>query len=221
MHAWLLALLTASLGCGRVGFSAPDAAMSDGDLGVCATTTFEHPGTSTFVDEFTGALDDNWRVVTSCVSVFAGTFIATPVMTGGYCHAWSKGDLRLTCDSIVVRVAEVTATAVGVQTYIYVRPLVGGPSLVVALEDGGIKLEDVSTSFDPVRDAWWRLRELGGEVVLDTSADGVSWQTRLRRPTPDLALDRVEIAIGAGMWQTVASPGKARFRCLNAGPPCS
>jgi hypothetical protein len=225
MHAWLLAVMTASLGCGRVGFSTPgDAsadATADGDLGVCATATFDNPGTSTLVDEFAGTLDENWRVVTPCVSSFAGNLIAAPDMPGAYCHAWSRGDLHFTCDSIAVRVAEVTTAAVGLQTYIYVRPLGGGPSLVVSLEAGGMQLEGASTAFDPVRDAWWRLRELGGEVVLDTSPDGTSWELRLRKPTPNLALDHVEIAIGAGMWQTVANPGKARFRCLNAGPPCS
>ena len=68
-------------------------------------------------------------------------------------------------------------------------------------------------------DVWWRLRERDGAVFFDTSSDGLGWVNRGSAADP-IPLDDVTVAIGAGTWLDVATPGRARFHCYNVPPPC-
>jgi hypothetical protein len=105
--------------CGRLDF---DAQSPNASAGRCATATFSLPAASTFADDFTtGVLTDRWHPVASCIAQASGELVATPSPTPtSYCHAWTNGDFHLSCDSIVVKVPEVTTETLGVQTFIYV-----------------------------------------------------------------------------------------------------
>ena len=175
------------------------------------------------MDDFTTPFTDRWRPnPTLCIDQVGTELVATPSnTTGQYCFATTLGDLHLTCDSVFVRVPEVTSPVLKVQTLIYVSSLTQAVSYNLLLEGGGLQMGMATSPFDPVRDVWWRLGEHDGEVTFDASQDGLTWRELMRAPTP-FSLDHVSISIGAGTYDTPpASPGQARFRCYNVPPPCN
>jgi hypothetical protein len=217
-----VAVIVLLAGCGRLGFET-DGEYTPNGPGFCAQATFPNPGTSDFADDFTiDPFTDRWFPVATCITQIDGEVVASPPAFGDYCHAWTLGDHHLTCDSVTVRVAEVTAMVPRAQTLLYISSITADAQLHVLLEGGSFLLvdDDVTAPYDPALDLWWRLREHDGVVFLEVSADGVAWSERARRPTP-VSLDHVQIAIGAGTWgDTVDNPGSARFRCYNVPPPC-
>ena len=214
-------------GCGRLGFDGEEAYVPNGP-GFCAQVTqdtFTNPGTSTFIDDFSvEPFTDRWFPVASCIAQTGGEIVASPPPSGDYCHAWTLGDYHLTCDSVTVRVAEVTTPVPRVQTLLYVYAITADTQLHALLEGGTFFVihDELTATYDPTIDLWWRLREHDGLVLFEMSPDGLAWTERARTPTP-VSLDHVQIAIGAGTYgdATVPDPGTARFRCFNVPPPCS
>jgi hypothetical protein len=225
--SWLLACAA----CGRIGF---DTAAAGGDAlsvdtSMCATTSFSYPAASSFADDFsTGALTDQWSPIASCIVQTGGEVVATPASSGGYCHAWTNAYFHLTCDAITMKVPEITSSEVGAQTYVYVGDEAGAPTLYwyVVVEGGGFSLHRDpqpaidAGAYDSVQDQWWRLRETGGSIFFETAPDGLSWVTRASAPDP-MSLDKVNIAIGAGVRMPVTAAGRARFHSYNTPPPCT
>lgn len=207
--------------CGRIGFDTPDIRVTS--PGACESAMFSVPPATTFADDFsTGVLADRWFTTASCIEQVGGELVATPPSSGDYCFAWTRGDHHLTCDSITVHVPEVTSPVLRVQTLIYVDSKTTGDRVNLLLEAGGFQLDSAfdSEPHDPVADAWWRLREHDGDLYFETAPDGLTWRSRLSEPTP-FSLDDVEIALGAGTYQAVTTPGRARFHCYNVPPPCT
>ena len=164
--------------------------------------------------------------VSGCASLSPGEVVATPPSDPPeYCFVESQADLHLSCSSITVRVVEVTAPVLRAQTFIYVS---AGPStLYILLEGTGLQMgapglpESLATSdFNHTRDAWWRIREFEGAAFVDTAPDGLAWVERMQIPTP-FSFDQVKVTLGAGTYEVVQTPGRARFRCFNQPPPCS
>jgi hypothetical protein len=222
--------------CGRVDFDdMRDGAAVAADVAVAADAGGPPrwptpPGSrtrrsSTFADTFSsGQLTDLWTPAGPCVDQVGGELVSTPPASGLYCHAWAHGSYHLTCDSVTVRVPEVTNSTLGVQTFIYVHQPSASGQLQLLLEGGGFQIGNGTFyadagPYDPVNDVWWRLRERDGELFFETSPDGQTWSIRVQAADP-MPFDDVEIAIGAGTWQFVASPGRARFHCYNVPPPC-
>ena len=67
-------------------------------------------------------------------------------------------------------------------------------------------------------DLWWRLSESGGNVLFDTSADGVSWTNRRTRAA-GFALTSLYVGVGSGYFGTETTPGTAIFDNVNVLPP--
>lgn len=61
---------------------------------------------------------------------------------------------------------------------------------------------------------WWRLREQGGTLYWDTSADGITWTNR-RSAASTFALTSLRVKLSAGTWQNIATPGQAIFDNVN------
>ncbi len=226
IRAVLLTLGTAA--CGRVGFEPLGGeafdARPDVPANYCATATFDNPAASSFVEDFTTSA---WAVgVSGCASISPGELVATPASNSAqYCFLESQLDLHLTCNSLTVRVPEVTAPLLRVQTFIYVTS--GATPLYLILEGTGLQMGQpgdidsfASSDFNHSRDAWWRIREFEGATFFDTAPDGVAWVQRMQIPTP-FSFDHVKLTLGAGTYEAVANPGRARFRCFNQPPPCS
>ncbi len=209
--------------CGRVAFDPVAGSSFDGaTTGRCATAVFTNSPASAFTDNFSsGNLAATWTPVDPCIAESGSELVASPLPSGRYCHAWTQGDWHLSCDAITVHVPEAAAQVRGVQTYVYVQDVSGGPLLELLLEAGGFQLTSPSIggTYDAVMDAWWRLGELDGTVYFDVSADGVTF-TRMAQVASPFSLDHVAVAIGAGTYKPVTSPGQARFHCYNVPPPC-
>jgi hypothetical protein len=71
--------------------------------------------------------------------------------------------------------------------------------------------------YDPTQPIWLRIREVDGELALDTSADGKVWNER-HRSTPPFALNNLEVRLGAYAWDFFEQ-GSVVFDNLNAPPP--
>ncbi len=211
--------------CGRLDF---DPITNDTTIEVtCANRVFSNPPASSIQDDFaSGMLGDRWAAVGGgCIAQTAGDLVAAPTDTGAYCFAATLVTTHLSCDSIVMRVPEVTAPVLGAQTFIYVSPASGAENMHMILEGDGYQLGTDANGIivgssdvrDPVNDLWWRLSASDGEVVFDTSPDGAAWRERLRGPEP-FSFDDVYISLGAGTWMPTPSPGQARFGCYNVPP---
>ena len=150
--------------------------------------------------------------------------MAPPSDPPGYCFVAASVDLHLSCSSLSVRVPEVTALVLRAQTFIYVSS--GNSRMNLILEGTGLQFGEPGTGamatsdFDHTRDAWWRIREFEGVTFVDTAPDGIAWVERMQIPTP-FSLDHATFALGAGTYEIVNTPGRARFRCFNQPPPCN
>ena len=225
----LIVLLSA---CGRRSFDEVDAARPDSvPQGFCATAQFANPAASSLQDDFTTPYTARWRPNPQpCFNQVGTELVATPSNTmGEYCFATTLGDVHLTCDSVYVRVPEVTSPVLRVQTFIYVTSLIDGIAFQLLLESGGFGMgtpgvpsSAATAPYDPMNDVWWRLTEHDGELSFETSADFANWRELMRSPTV-ISLDHVGISVGAGTYSATIppSPGQARFRCYNTPPPCN
>lgn len=201
---------------------------SGGSGGDCGS--FDHPGTSSLVDRFEdGVPGSAWTPQGGCPPLETGgqVIFAPPANAMDYCWYSSTGLFHLTCDTLTVKVTDVTASVLGVQTFIYLIPTDGLIPLNLLLEGGGFRLApdsgpgeiDIPLPYDPVADLWWRLRESQGTLYFETSPDGLSWVVRGSGTSP-ISLNALQIRIGAGTHQLVGSPGEAHFDCYNAPAPC-
>lgn len=84
----------------------------------------------------------------------------------------------------------------------------------IALKVGGTFSSPGSVPYDPDRHRWLRLREKGGTVHWETSADGAAYETLHAQAVP-FALTALNVGISAGTYQDVAAPGIAVFDNLN------
>jgi hypothetical protein len=218
-------MMLALCGCGRVDFMALDGGTSS-DAETCATRTFLLPPMSSLTDDFSvSPLDSQWFVPSDaqCIAPSGGSLVATPPsLAAEYCLAYS-GSFHLACDSLTVEVTQTTAPLLGVQTVLYVVTPDINTRMVILIEGGylswGLTTPDLGL-YDSVAERWWRLSELDGTVMFETSPDGVTFTARAAAPDP-IELDNVSITIGAGTYNTdIASPGVAQFRCLNLPAPC-
>jgi len=77
--------------------------------------------------------------------------------------------------------------------------------------------EDVP--YDPVCDAWWRIREEGGTVSFETSSDQRCWRVRFTLATPAYAAAAtVKLSLGVPGGNDPLAPSTATFDHLNASP---
>jgi len=63
---------------------------------------------------------------------------------------------------------------------------------------------------------WWQIREAGGTIHWETSADGKSWSTRASLAAP-FSPRAVRVVLMVGTWKSVASPGTTAFARFNGG----
>jgi hypothetical protein len=73
-----------------------------------------------------------------------------------------------------------------------------------------------SASYDPAAQRWWQLSVAGGQLIAETSADGMSWNLLGMTSTSDLQGD-LSVRIEAGTTSFLADPGELRVDNVNAG----
>lgn len=161
-----------------------------------------------------------------------------PAMGDLYCDATSRIPYCLESSSITVKVPEAaTAPIPGMQTWIVLTPADSSGEARLLVEGNGFGLSgnvgvmpfDVpiaNGAYDPFAAAWWRLAGEGGEIVLSTSPDGLTWTERGRGSVP-LNLDGVFVSFAANRYYNAAFPESAnlpaetaRFDCYNKTSGC-
>jgi len=86
--------------------------------------------------------------------------------------------------------------------------------LVALIHIDGQRSVVASVPYSPDAHRWWQLREEGGSVYWETSADGKIWEEGGSKPTPGFA-PFVRILLGAANSTSVNTPGQVRFDNLN------
>ncbi|EYF00686.1 Hypothetical protein CAP_0318 [Chondromyces apiculatus DSM 436] len=79
----------------------------------------------------------------------------------------------------------------------------------------GQQEELLQVPYDAVAHRYWRLREAGGAIYWETSANAVGWQVHVSRPSV-LPSTLARVGVGAGTYQVEPStPGLVRFGAVN------
>lgn len=84
-------------------------------------------------------------------------------------------------------------------------------------EISGTRTTVASVPYDSTQHRWWRLREDNGLVFWEASRDGRSWNILFNKSSA-VNLTSVHLNIGAGAYQTTATPGVAIFDSVNLPP---
>jgi hypothetical protein len=192
--------------------------------------SFEHPAASSLASDFGGSAPPGWVDNNAdCTSYQGGELaVSPPPATEGntsYCKIYTAGFYHLTCDAVTLRVSSIANTASGVHTFVYLSPLGGDEVQAAVLVEGGGFLLGMggnyvpveNGTYDPSDDLWWRIGEREGDLMLETSPDGVRWRVRGTARFP-AAVDAVQIELGAGAYQPNIPIGEARFDCYNVPP---
>ncbi|MBW2527532.1 MAG: hypothetical protein JRI23_25345, partial [Deltaproteobacteria bacterium] len=95
--------------------------------------------------------------------------------------------------------------------------VVDGDQLITRAEVAGNWQHAQSVLFSTTDHRFLRIREQGGTVYWETSADGASWTPRNQAPTP-IPLTKLQIVLGAGKSATGPVNGTAAFDNLNVLP---
>ena len=96
--------------------------------------------------------------------------------------------------------------------------IVDGPNVMAQTIIAGINTSFGTTAFGASH-RWWRIREAGGSVSLETSPTGLrgTWTVLYSLDTP-FALGSLTVKLFGGTYATVGSPGTVRFDNLNVPP---
>lgn len=89
--------------------------------------------------------------------------------------------------------------------------------LVPRVEVNGNLMGQAFPDYDPAAHRWWRIREDGGTVFWDASADGTSW-TELAQAAVTVPVDGLVVVMGAGVATATPMSGEVRFDNLNLSP---
>jgi hypothetical protein len=76
-----------------------------------------------------------------------------------------------------------------------------------------------SVLYSPAQHRWWRIREGSGTLYWETSPDGKAWLTQTQLSPAPIAIDTLDVLIGASGWTAQPSPGVSAFDNLNLPPP--
>ena len=66
--------------------------------------------------------------------------------------------------------------------------------------------EDYSTTYVAATHAWLRIRELDGDILWDSSTNGITWTNRALLAAP-FAITAVTVAVWCGVYTAIADPG--------------
>lgn len=189
-----------------------------------ATLTDDFPGSSLDVTKWVASI--NGGTVTVGSGVLTITNPNSTAFTGQLIT--SLIDYDLTGSYLVVNVEQVGNTATDEDTNVYV--VVGSDfnyRLMFTQENGNLKARKViagtftdvaSVTYNATTMAWWRIRESGGTIFWDYSADGKSW-TNLTSLTNPFGITTVTIDIEVFEQTSIASPGSGIFDNVNLLTP--
>jgi hypothetical protein len=77
---------------------------------------------------------------------------------------------------------------------------------------------DIEVPYEPENHKWWEIRSAGPNIVMRTSANGLTWVPGVTFERPGFA-DSVNIVLGAATEMMMASPGQVTFDNLSGDKP--
>lgn len=189
-------------------------------------------GASTLRDDFSsGTIDNRWGgsyAGGGCSYSEGGGVVSFPLVATGAqdCALVSSTGFDLRGDAVFTELATAPSTAGSTYAYLRASAATGdnvelttiGTQLVAAQNVGGTFTSLANRAYAPATDKFFRIAESGGNLSWDTSPDGMTWTNLLVHASP-IAVDAVNLAIGAGTNNAVASPGTAQFATFNQLPP--
>ena len=187
---------------------------------------------SSLRDDFSsGVIGDEWAgsyQTGGCTySETGGVFDISLASTGTAGAALvSASGYDLTGDAVFAALSTPPAADSNVFTYLRASTSAGDNVEVTLIGSSLVAAENVGTTFsmlasvpyDPVAHRFWQLAESGGMLAWQTSPDGVAWTTQFSS-APPISLVGVNLSIGAGTTDVVASPGHAIFSTFDQLPP--
>jgi hypothetical protein len=171
-----------------------------------AVYAFPPTKAETFVDDFSTGIDTAvWNATAATASAGA---VALAVTSGGYPAVTTENKKTLSLRGSSIYMQWVTVPALGASNEIFFEMIANTNNSVSAFRSGsstGITLRTrvggTNTQVaGTTTNGWWRLREAGGSVYLDTSPDGVAWTQLLTKAHTLSAalLDAMYVNITAG-----------------------
>jgi glucose/arabinose dehydrogenase len=180
-------------------------------------------------DNFTGTVIDTttkWtKVGTASRTTQNNTLNIAPTANAtGTFGVTSKGKYDLTGTALTVEVPQVTNANGTAETQL-VAELDANNRLIVVRNKNGLVLRqrvngantDKTVTWNATNMRWWRIREAGGKIFYETSANGQTWTTRQTLAKP-FDITNLGVRLTAGTTSAVASPGSAKFDNLNLPP---
>ncbi|HET7461177.1 MAG TPA: vanadium-dependent haloperoxidase [Longimicrobium sp.] len=183
----------------------------------------------TLTDDFRDGVADAvkwWVDAPALTSEQSGTLQIRPKVANDYGGYSSNAAYDLTSSEYKVRLVRPLRTTAAAEAYLAagkdtsntVVLGVEGGELYCSRKVAGTVTEPARIPYDADAHLWLRLRERGGTLYYETSADGEAWTVQAAIANP-FALTAVTVEISAGIWQNVPSPGVAIFDCLNLPAP--
>jgi hypothetical protein len=193
------------------------------------------PALATLTDAFTGIDTTKWTAETdspgSSVSASGGVLTLSPEPGNGAGGAKliTASQYALTGSSITVRVPQVVSASGNATSMLWLGPsatawndAVGfwfeSGTLYAFYNRAGVTSTAATLAYSSTAHAWWRIRESGGMVFWDTSADGTTWTQQGALATSALAFSTgaVNVFLTAKEFGTGnPSPGSSQFTQLN------
>ena len=141
----------------------------------------------------------------------------------GYAGYTSAATYDLTASEAAVELVRALPARVGGETYLqafkdannWLNLTVFEGTIAAQRKVAGTITTPVVVPYERERHRWLRLRERGGAVYWETSADGERWAELFSQANP-FSLAAVTLEIAAGTWDAEPSPGVAVFDNFNA-----
>ncbi|HJQ08665.1 MAG TPA: LamG-like jellyroll fold domain-containing protein [Candidatus Saccharimonadales bacterium] len=182
-------------------------------------------------DTFTGTAVDTgkWQFIGATTRTQQNDVLTiTPQTTGrGYFGLMSKATYELKTNAVFVEVPQATNSGTAAETQLILERDANN-KIIFGRSNSGVYLRhrvngvDSSTNiaYSATTMRWWRIREAGGTVFMETSPDAATWTVRRSFPKA-FDLSRLKVVLQAGTYQAVANPGVAKFDNLNTPPPAA
>lgn len=159
-----------------------------------------------------------------------GEVVITPGTNNpGYANYGSTNGYDLTDAYIVVKVTQMVNNG-GTQAFIRCdKDGAGTDILEMLFEDGSLYFRHwiagsptnlASVTFNITTHKWWRIRNFQGQILWETSPDGVTWTVQYREDNP-FVITNVYLQIAAGTYNNQASPGAVHYDNFNIPPLAS
>lgn len=185
------------------------------------------PAISTLTDDFNDNSIDTGKWTTgvaagSSITETGGQLvIAPPVSSTGYSYLDSNDTFSLIGSSLTVEFAGTISTATGVEQIMeimiddsnYIMFFIANTGAAMRLVTAAADDSTYTTRDDRMMH-WARIRESSGTIYWETSPDRTNWTIQRSAPST-FSLTSLKVRLSAGCWQSVASPGTAKFDNIN------